>query len=154
MSETIQVCAVGGPGDGRRYAIDTKSDIRHKISIRVFADGPMRGNIVAPNIHLPPAMFVDYDLAEFGMQGDESVFILKPCGSTLVQVMNLLVGGYAGFGNGIMASVALAHAVTLLRDVVKLVEPYDACDVYHEDHETKARVKQFFEAYDAKERGN
>ena len=86
------IVAVGGPGDGRRYSVTPDMQV-----LRLFKDGPMRGNVVPAGIHLMAGTYVDYNLAEFGVQNESSCFLLKPMDAKLYDVIFLLTEEYGRF---------------------------------------------------------
>lgn len=137
------VVAVSGPGDGRRYTITSQMK-----GVRIFKDGPMRGNMVPHGIALLRGTWVDYDLGEFGIQGESSVYLLKPVGSTLVQVMGLLTLGYAGMGGGAVGKAALDHTVALLREAHEVIYEGDA-ELTKRQTDVHDRIDKFFGAYDS-----
>lgn len=146
--EKLKIVAVGGPGDGRRYEMTNKMT-----TLRVFNSGPMRGNPVPASIHVMRGTYTDYELAEFGVEGDSSVFLLKPAGTTLVGVMTLLTMGYDGTKFGVdLEKIAVAHVATMLREAHEWVV-HDGDTFGCGDTERRAdllsRLETFFAAYDA-----
>ncbi len=107
----------------------------------LFKDGPLRGNPVPKGIHLLEGTFTEYDLAEFGVVGEPSIVILKPVGSTLVNIMGNLAGAYCGMkipGTIDAQAVAITHVVGLLRRTRDHINDVDM---------TQA-LNKFFDAYD------
>lgn len=130
------VVAVGGPGDGQRYRINANTK-----TLRIFSTGPMRGKEVPKAIHALEGTYTEYDIAEFGIVGEDSIVLLKPVGSTLVNIMFTLTHSYRGMkigGAWDAEAMAITHIVGLLRRAREVVTDVDVTQV----------LNKFFDAYD------